>query len=248
MRPLGGKTALVTGASRGIGRASALALAQAGAQVLVHYCSEDEAADEVVAAIRETGGHARKVAADLRAPEGPHQLARRVRLIIGARLDVLVASAGIVRDASLEDTCVADFDELFALNVRAPYFLLQQLMPALCKGSSVVLVSSRSVDADVGQRAAYAATAGAIEALVAHFAHSLGTRGVRVNAIARSATGRAGGNMAWADLPRRHGASFEGETDLRSARQADDVGAAVAFLASAAARWITGEVLTVEGR
>jgi 3-oxoacyl-[acyl-carrier protein] reductase len=142
MSPLNGKTALVTGASRGIGRASALALAKAGAQVLVHYCHEDKAANEVVAQIRAAGGHAEKVAADLRTPDGPHGLARRVRVVIGARLDILVASAGVTKDASIEDTTVDDFDELFALNVRAPYFLVQQLMPAMCKGSSVVLVSS----------------------------------------------------------------------------------------------------------
>lgn len=175
MRPLNGKTALVTGASRGIGRAAALALAQAGAQVLVHYCHEDKAASEVVALIRAAGGHAEKIPADLRVAEGPLRLAKRVRVVIGARLDVLVASAGMTKDASIEDTTVDDFDELFALNVRAPFFLVQQLMPAMCTGSSVVMVSSL---------AAYAATKGAIDALVKHFALALGSRGVRVNAIA----------------------------------------------------------------
>ena len=95
MAKLSGKTALVTGASRGIGRATALALAKAGAQVLVHYSSGEKAAEEVVAEIRAFGGSADKVSADLLNPEGPHALAARVKTIIGGRLDILVANAGI---------------------------------------------------------------------------------------------------------------------------------------------------------
>ena len=89
MSNLSGKTALVTGASRGIGRASALALAKAGAQVLVHYGSGEKAAAAVVAEIRQAGGRAEKVAADLRAPDGPHALAARVRTTVGDRLQTL---------------------------------------------------------------------------------------------------------------------------------------------------------------
>ena len=111
---LSGKTALVTGASRGIGRASALALAKAGAQVLVHYGSGERAAAAVVAEIREAGGRAEKVVADLRAPDGPHALAKRVRAIVGDRLDILVANAGISKAATLEETTVEDFNDLFA--------------------------------------------------------------------------------------------------------------------------------------
>jgi 3-oxoacyl-[acyl-carrier protein] reductase len=222
MNPLSGKTALVTGASRGMGRASALALAKAGAQVLVHYCREDTAANEVVAQIRTAGGHAEKIAADLRVPDGPHRLASRARLVIGARLDVLVSSAGMTKDASIEDTTVEDFDELFALNVRAPYFLVQQLMPAMCTGSSVVLVSSLAAHASVGtvSASACAATKGAVDTLVKYFATTLGTRGVRVNAIAPV---------------------------LERTAQPEDIGSTVVFLASDAARWITGETLCVDG-
>lgn len=222
MSPLSGKTALVTGASRGMGRASALALAKAGAQVLVHYCREDTAANEVVAQIRTAGGHAEKIAADLRVPDGPHRLASRARLVIGARLDVLVSSAGMTKDASIEDTTVEDFDELFALNVRAPYFLVQQLMPAMCTGSSVVLVSSLAAHASVGtvSASACAATKGAVDTLVKYFATTLGTRGVRVNAIAPV---------------------------LERTAQPEDIGSTVVFLASDAARWITGETLCVDG-
>src|SRR5260221_6727937 len=104
MKELAGKTALVTGASRGIGRASALALAEAGAQVLVHYGSGVKEADAVVAEIRKAGGRADAVAADLAAPDGPHKLAQQVRAVVGDRLDILVANAGISKSATLEPT------------------------------------------------------------------------------------------------------------------------------------------------
>src|SRR4030088_3266014 len=112
MNTLSGKTALVTGASRGIGRATALALAKAGAQVLVHYSSGEKEAAAVVAEIRQAGGRAEKVAADLRAPDGPHALAKRVRAIVGDRLDILVANAGVSKTALIEEMTVSDFDDL----------------------------------------------------------------------------------------------------------------------------------------
>src|SRR3984957_7331691 len=142
MNKLEGKTALVTGASRGIGRAIPLALAQGGAQVLVHYNSNEKEADAVVAEIREEGGKAEKVGTDLRKSDGAHALAKQVRDIVGGRLDILVANAGISKSVALEDTTVEDFDRLFAVNVRAPFFLVQQLLPILGEGSSVILLSS----------------------------------------------------------------------------------------------------------
>src|SRR5882724_2401576 len=120
MPTLTGKTALVTGASRGMGRASALALAAAGAQVLVHYGRGANEADGVVAEIRKAGGQADAIAADLAAADGAHKLAKQARGIIGDRLDILVVNAGISKVASIEETTVEDFDRLFAVNVRAP--------------------------------------------------------------------------------------------------------------------------------
>src|SRR5258708_4845236 len=163
-----GKTALITGASRGIGRASALALARDGVKVLVHYYNSAKEADTVVAEIREAGGNAQKVAADLRAADGPHKLATLVREIVGERLDILVANASITRAVSIEDTTVVDFDDLFAVNVRAPYFLVQQLLPVLGQGSSVVLLSSLAAHSAIGAVPAYAATKGAVDTLVKH--------------------------------------------------------------------------------
>src|ERR1700738_4699014 len=142
MPNLTGKTALVTGASRGIGRSSALALAAAGAQVLVHYGRGAKEADDVVEEIAEAGGRADAIATDLAAADGASKLARQARGIVGDRLDVLVANAGGSKAATIEETAVEDFDKLFAVNVRAPYFLVQQLLPVLRAGSSVILVSS----------------------------------------------------------------------------------------------------------
>jgi NAD(P)-dependent dehydrogenase (short-subunit alcohol dehydrogenase family) len=95
MNKLEGKVALVTGASRGIGRAIAIALAQAGAQVVVHYSSNEKEADAVVAEIRKGGGKAEKVGTDLRKADGAHTLAKQVREIVGGRLDILVNGAGL---------------------------------------------------------------------------------------------------------------------------------------------------------
>jgi NAD(P)-dependent dehydrogenase (short-subunit alcohol dehydrogenase family) len=244
MNDLAGKTALVTGASRGIGRAVALALGRAGAQVLVHYSSNEAAADSTVAAIVESGGHAQKIAANLRTADGPHTLARRVRAVVGGRLDVLVANAGIAKAASIEDTSVDDFDDLFAVNVRAPFFLVQQLLPTLCKGSSVVLLSSLAARASVGELAAYAATKGAVDTLVRHFASALGERGVRVNAVAPGVVATDMSSFATTDEGRDYTLGLQA---LKRVAQPDDIAGAVTFLASDKANWITGDTLRVDG-
>src|SRR5256885_14433262 len=104
--------------------------------------------------------------ADLSAPDGAHKLAQQVRAVVGDRLDILVANAGVSKSANIEDTTVEDFDRLFAVNVRSPFFLVQQTLPILGKGSSIVFVSSLAAHAVVGTLAAYAATKGAIDTLV----------------------------------------------------------------------------------
>jgi 3-oxoacyl-[acyl-carrier protein] reductase len=253
MNALRGKTALVTCASYGIGRASALALAAAGAQVLVHHNSAGEKADGVVRAIRSAGGHAEKLAEDLATPDGPQRLARRTRAIIGARLDVLVANAGNPQNASSEDLTVDQFDALIALNVRAPFFLVQQLMPAMCKGSNVIVVSPpaagamqkpQTVREAMGSSSVHAASKGALDTLVKHFASTLGARGVRVNAIAPCKTGSNATGVTRSDAVRD---AFPGMQVSTRLVQPNDIGAAIVFLASDAARWITGDTLYVDG-
>ena len=244
MEKLSGKTALVTGASRGIGRASALALAKAGAQVLVHYGSGAKEAEAVVAEISKAGGRADAVAADLSAPDGAHKLARQARAVFGERLDILVANAGISKAATIEEMTAEDFDKLFAVNVRAPFFLVQQLLPILGSGSSVVLLSSLAAHAVVGTLSAYAATKGAIDALVKHFASVLGERGIRVNAVAPGVVATDMSSFTKTDAGRNFTLSMQA---LKRLAQPDDIGGVVAFLASDDARWITGDTIRVDG-
>ena len=244
MSLLSGKTALVTGASRGIGRATALALAEAGAQVLVHFSTGRQEADAVVAELTQAGGRAQALGADLATADGPHALARQTRAIIGERLDILVANAGVSKAATIEDTTVEDFDRLFAVNVRAPYFLVQQLLPILGRGSSVILLSSLAAHAAVGTLSAYASTKGAIDTLVKHFAFVLGGREIRVNAVAPGVVNTDMSSFARTD----QGRDFTlGMQALKRVADPDDIAGAVAFLASDAARWITGDTLRVDG-
>jgi 3-oxoacyl-[acyl-carrier protein] reductase len=244
MNKLDGKAALVTGASRGIGRAIAIALAQAGAQVVVHYSSNEKEADAVVAEIRKGGGKAEKVGADLRKADGAHTLAKQVRDIVGGRLDILVANAGISKAATIEATTIEDFDNLFAVNVRAPFFLVQQLLPALCKGSNIIFTSSIAARGSVGTLYAYAATKGAIETLVKHFAAALGARGIRVNAVAPGVVDTEMSHFTKTEAGREATLAMQA---LKRMAQPEDIAPVVAFLASDDARWITGQSVHVDG-
>jgi NAD(P)-dependent dehydrogenase (short-subunit alcohol dehydrogenase family) len=244
MTSLSGKTALVTGGSRGIGRATSIALGRAGARTLVHYGRGAKEAEAIVTQIREAGGRADAVSADLAAPEGAHKLAKQVRSIAGESLDILVANAGISRPATIDEATVADFDELFAVNVRAPFFVVQQLLPVLAKGSSIVFVSSLAAHAAVGALSAYAATKGAIDTLVKHFAFALGPRGIRVNAVAPGIVATDMSEFAKTEEGRDYAMGMQA---LKRLAQPDDIAGAVAFLASEDARWITGDTLRVDG-
>jgi NAD(P)-dependent dehydrogenase (short-subunit alcohol dehydrogenase family) len=244
MSDLVSRTALVTGASRGIGRATASALAAAGARVIVHYGSAAGEAESLVAEIRAAGGKADAVGADLGAPDGAHKLAAEVRKLVGERLDILVANAGIATAATIEDQTVEEFDRMFAVNVRAPFFLVQQLLPLLGEGSSVVLLSSLAARASVGLLPAYAATKGAIDTLVKHFAALLGPRGIRVNAVAPGVIDTEMSKFARTD----EGRAFTlGMQALQRIGHADDVADVVTFLASDASRWVTGDTIQVGG-
>jgi 3-oxoacyl-[acyl-carrier protein] reductase len=241
---LSGKTALVTGASRGIGRATALALAQGGARVIVHYGTGEREASAVVAEIRNAGGNAEKVSADLRASDGAALLAEQVRGMIGARLDILVANAGIAKSVPFAETTVEDFDNLFAVNVRAPYFLIQKLLSLMGKGTSVVLLSSLAAHSVVGALSAYAATKGAIDTLVKHLASGLGERGIRVNAVAPGVVPTEMSNFANTDAGREFTLGMQA---IKRLSTPDDIASAITFLASDRSDWISGDILRVDG-
>lgn len=251
MASLQGKTALVTGASRGIGRATASALADAGARVLVHYGRSAQDAESLVAAIRARGRRADAIQADLGPPDGATVLAREVRSIVGERLDVLVSNAGISKSATIKDHTVEDFDDLFATNVRSPFFLVQQLLPVLVEGSNIVVISSLGAHAVVGKPGldnpsilAYASTKGALETLVKNWAAILGPRGIRVNTVAPGGIDTDMSNLLKTEAGRE---LVLGMQALKRIGKPEDVADVVAFLVSDAARWITGASIPVDG-
>jgi 3-oxoacyl-[acyl-carrier protein] reductase len=251
MLELENKTALVTGASRGIGRATALALARAGAHVLVHYGRSRPEAESLVVEIRRKGGNADPISADLGTPDGASLLAKQVRSIVGDRLDVVVLNAGISKAARIADYTVEDFDSLFATNVRGPFLLVQQLLPVLGDGSSVVVVSSLGARSVVGKPGlndpsilAYASTKGALETLVRNWAAILGSRGVRVNAIAPGVIDTDMSNFTKTEAGREVALGMQA---LKRLGKPEDVADVVAFLASDGARWITGASIPVDG-
>jgi NAD(P)-dependent dehydrogenase (short-subunit alcohol dehydrogenase family) len=251
MRELENKTALVTGASRGIGRATASALAKAGAHVLVHYGRSRQEAESLVVEIRRKGGRADVVSADLGTPDSASLLAKQVRSIVGDRLDVLVLNAGVSKSARLADYTVEDFDNLFATNVRSPFFLVQQLVPVLGEASSIVVISSATARTVVGKPGlenpsviAYASTKGAIETLVKHWAAILGPRGIRVNAITPGVIDTDMSNFTKTEAGRAVALEMQA---LQRIGKPEDIADVVAFLVSDGARWITGACIPVDG-
>ena len=248
---LQGKTALVTGASRGIGRATALALAEAGARVVIHYGKSAQEAESLVSEIKAKGGLADAISVDLGTPDGAAMLSKQVRSIAGDRLDVLVLNAGISKAARIADYTVEDFDNLFATNVRSPFFLVQQLLPMLGEGSNIIVISSLGAHAVVGKPGlenptllAYASTKAALDILVKNWAAILGPRGIRVNSVAPGVIDTDMSNFAKTDAGRELTLGMQA---LKRIGKPGDVADVVAFLASDKARWITGASIPVDG-
>jgi len=191
------------------------------------------------------------LSADLGTPDGAALLAKQVRSIVGDRLDVLVLNAGISKSARIADHTIEDFDNLFATNVRGPFFLVQQLLPILGEGSSIVVVSSLGARMVVGKPGlenpsilAYASTKGALETLVRNWAAILGPNGVRVNAVAPGVIDTDMSNFTKTEAGRE---VILGMQALKRIGRPEDVADVVAFLASDAARWITGASIPVDG-
>jgi NAD(P)-dependent dehydrogenase (short-subunit alcohol dehydrogenase family) len=226
-----------------LGRATALSLAKAGARVIVHYGTSLGEAESVVEAIRSAGGAADIVGADLNNPEGPSSLAEQVGQLV-QKLDIVVANAGTGGASSIADQQLDHFDRMYAVNVRAPFFLVQQLLPLLGEGSSIVVITSLAARAVVGDLSAYAATKGAAETMVRHFASKLGGQGIRVNALAPGVVDTEISSFTKTKRGRDYALGLQ---VLKRIATPEDIAPVVRFLVSDDARWITGASIAVDG-
>ncbi|MFG2096097.1 SDR family oxidoreductase [Streptomyces sp. NPDC048612] len=253
MSALDGKTALVTGGSRGIGRAVSERLAREGARVGVHYGSDGAAAEETVTAIEAAGGRAFAVRAELGVPGDTDALwAEFDKQAEG--LDILVNNAGINKavDGTLkriEAVTAEDFDRLFAVNTKAPFFLTQQALPRLRDGGRIINTSTGLTrGAAKPELIAYAMAKGAIDVFTSTLAKELGPRGITVNAVAPGAVNtdmNAGWLRGAANAAARQWVSEI--SPLGRVAEATDIGDIVAFLASDDSRWVTGQWIDATG-
>ncbi|MFF7021112.1 SDR family oxidoreductase [Streptomyces klenkii] len=248
MGSLSGKTALVTGSSRGMGRATAIRLAKEGALVAVHYTSNEDAANEVVATIEKDGGRAFAVRAELGVPGDVHELFLGLEQGLKERtgtttLDILVNNAGVMGGVAAEDTTPEQFDRLFAVNAKAPFFLIQRALKNLPDGGRIVNISSGLTRVANPEEIAYAMTKGAVEQLARHFAKLLGPRNITINSVAPGIT--RNGNPAF-DIPEVVD-QMAALSAFNRVGEPQDVADVVAFLASADARWVTGAFIDATG-
>ena len=239
---LTGRTALVTGASRGIGAATARALDRAGARVLLS--ARDEAALAGVAA--ELRNEPVVLAGDLATEDGPAQLARRA-LEVEGRIDILVNNAAVAARLDSTDLDAATIDWLYQLNVRTLLLLTTALLPAMVRAESGSIVNLSSVSGIVGtpRRSAYAATKGAVDALTRSLAMEFGPSGIRVNSVAPGCIT----TELWArnrEVPGVIG-QIEAQTALRRWGTPEDVADVIVFLAGDGARYVTGQTLAIDG-
>ncbi|MDX3757989.1 SDR family NAD(P)-dependent oxidoreductase [Streptomyces sp. AK02-04a] len=240
---LAGRVALVTGATSGIGAATAALLAERGAHVLV--AGRDVSRGEgVVAAIRDRGGKADFVAADLREAESVRRLAQEATHLGGGQVDILVNNAGIFPFGPTEQTSPSDVDTVYDLNVKAPFYLVAELAPAMAERSHGAIVNVSTMVAEFGMAgmALYGSSKAALNLLTKAWAAEFGPRGVRVNAVEPGPT-------------RTEGAASMGDGLDALAAQApsgrpaapEEIAEAIAYLASDAASFVHGAVLPVDG-
>ncbi|MGT2425076.1 SDR family NAD(P)-dependent oxidoreductase [Amnibacterium kyonggiense] len=238
-----GTTALVTGGTSGIGRAAAAALAARGAHVVIS--GRDAARGEAaVAAIREAGGRADFVAADLADADGARALAARAVELGGGHVDVLVNSAGIFPFGPTAQTTQADLEQVLAVNVAAPYFLVAALAPAMAErgGGAIVNVTTMVAEFGAAGMGLYGASKAALVLLTKSWAAEFGPAGVRVNAVSPGPTRTEGTAAMGEALDQLAAAGPAGRPG-----QPEEIADAIVFLAGGGAAFIHGAVLPVDG-
>ena len=243
---LRGKRALVTGGSRGIGRAAALLLARAGADVGIGYHLRHEAAEQTVAdMIGAYGVKAWAEAADLGGLSGALKLFERCDHEF-ERLDLFIASAGIWRPdyVSLSDLSTGDWDEMLSVNLTSVFYTLREAARRVEEGGKIVIVSSTAGQRGEAGHAHYAATKGALISLVKSLAVELAPRDVKVNAVA---PGWVDTDMTRLALVGKARDEIVAGIPLRRLASAADIAGPILFLCSDLARHVTGEVLNVNG-
>jgi len=236
------RSAIVTGASRGIGRAIAIELAASGTRVIVNYIQQRERAEGVVAQIRSAGGEAVAVRADVRHPEQLDRLFAAAQEHFGG-LDILVNNAGVGATLPLEQLSQESIDGAAAANIRSVLLATQRAAAAFgTRGGAVINLSSAIVIQPIPAQALYAATKAAVEALTRVLAQELGARKIRVNAVAPGPT-----ETDLLQINEQIRGFLISRTVLGRLGKPEDVARVVAFLASDAAGWITGQTLSVDG-
>ncbi|MDP4332029.1 SDR family oxidoreductase [Curtobacterium sp. A7_M15] len=235
--------ALVTGSTSGIGRATAERLAAAGMHVVVSG-RNTERGDQVVQRIRAAGGSADFVRADLRDASSAKELAAAALEIGDGRVDVLVNSAGIFPFGATADTTSEGFDEVFDINVKAPYFLVSELAPGMAERGSGAIVNVTTMVAEFGAAGMglYGSTKAALVLLTKSWAAEFGPAGVRVNAVSPGPTRTEGTAAMGESLDQLAAAGPAGRPGT-----ADEVAEAIVFLATDAASFVHGAVLPVDG-
>jgi len=245
------KTALITGASRGLGRSTALHLARAGIDVIGTYVAAKDAADSLVEEAQAAGSTAVMLPLDVADsslfPAFVEQLQRTLREEFGReKIDFLVNNAGTSLHESFATTTEPQFDEIVNVHLKAPFFLTQALLPLLADGGRIVNISTGLVRITMPGSAAYAAAKGAVEVLTRYQAQELGSRGIRVNVVAPGAvaTDFSGGMVR--DNP-QVGEMVRGATALGRLAEPDDIGAAVALLLADGFGWASGAKIELTG-